>query len=110
MWPFLQSVDGGCALHVHVQPGASRSELAGVHGDALKVRIASRPVEGAANAALMEFIAEMLGVSRREVRMLRGEKSRRKTLIVALPENRVEQALAKQPLMQSTKGMLGEHS
>jgi len=73
-------VDNGVEITVHIQPGASRSELAGEHGDALKVRISARAVEGAANAALTEFMAQRLGVARREVRIVRGEKSRHKVL------------------------------
>lgn len=75
----------GSELTIHVQPGASRSGLAGEHGDALKVRIQARAVEGAANAALTDFLADTLGVARRQVRLLRGDKSRRKTLWIALP-------------------------
>lgn len=76
---------GGSELTVHVQPGASHSQFAGDHGDALKVRIQARAVEGAANAALSDFLADALGVARRQVRLLRGDKSRRKTLWIDLP-------------------------
>jgi len=77
---WLRPVDDGVEITVHIQPGAARSELAGEHGEALKVRISARPVEGAANAALTEFMAQCLGVARREVRIVRGEKSRHKVL------------------------------
>lgn len=85
MTPWLRPKDDGVEITVHIQPGASRSELAGKygageHGEALKVRISARPVEGAANAALTEFMAQCLGVARREVRIVRGEKSRHKVL------------------------------
>jgi uncharacterized protein (TIGR00251 family) len=72
----------GSEITLHVQPGASRSELAGLHGDALKLRIAARAVEGAANTAVLEFVADWLDVPKREVKLLRGEKSRRKTIWV----------------------------
>ncbi len=75
--------DGGSVLTLHVQPGAAKSELAGVHGDALKLRISARAVEGAANAAVIEFLAGWLTLAKRDIRLLRGEKSRRKTLWVA---------------------------
>ena len=75
----------GSEIHVPVQPGASRSELAGEHGDALRVRIRARAVEGAANDALIEFLADRLGLARRDVRLIRGDKSRRKSLWIALP-------------------------
>ncbi len=80
MVPWLRPADTGVEISIHIQPGATRSELAGEHGEALKVRISARPVEGAANAALMEFMAQCLGVARREVRIVRGEKSRQKVL------------------------------
>lgn len=67
-------------FEVHVQPRASRTELAGLHAGALKVRVAAPPVDAAANRALIEFLAERLGVSRRSVRIVAGEKSRTKLL------------------------------
>lgn len=67
-------------FEVHVQPRASRTELAGLHAGALKVRVAAPPVDAAANRALIEFLAERLGVSRRSVRIVAGAKSRTKLL------------------------------
>lgn len=80
---------GGSTLAIHVQPGASKSELAGMHDAALKVRIRARAVEGAANAALIEFMAGRLGVAKRDVILIRGDKSRNKTLWIALPPERI---------------------
>jgi len=86
-WPVWLRPDGagGSELAVHAQPGARTSAWAGTHGDAMKIRVAARAVEGAANEALAGFLAERLGVPRRAVRLLRGEKSRRKTFSIALP-------------------------
>lgn len=81
---WLKAAAGGCELTLHAQPGAARSELAGEHGDALKVRIQARAVDGAANAALLAYLADRLGVPRRDLRLLRGEKSRRKTVWLPL--------------------------
>lgn len=81
--------DGGCEITLHVQPGASRGGLAGLHGDALKLRVRARAVEGAANAAVIEFVADWLGLARGEVKLLRGDKSRRKTLWAPIPPERV---------------------
>jgi hypothetical protein len=67
-------------LIVHVQPRARRSEVAGRHGDAIKVRLAAPPVDGAANEELVRFLAEALGVPRRAVRLTAGLQSRRKTV------------------------------
>ena len=65
-------------LELHVQPGASRSEFAGRHGDRVKVRLAAPAVDGRANEALIEFLAAHYGVRKRDVRILSGLKSRQK--------------------------------
>lgn len=67
---------------VRVQPRASRSEIVGLHGDALKVRLSAPPVDGAANEALVELIADALGTAKRAVRIVSGESSRSKTVEV----------------------------
>lgn len=72
--------DGTLVLCVHAQPGARRTEIAGLHGDALKIRVAAPALEDRANAALIEFIADRLGVPRRNVALVSGAKSREKRL------------------------------
>lgn len=67
---------------VHVVPRASRTAVIGLHGEALKVALAAPPVEGAANAALIELFAKLLGRPRRTISIARGESSRQKTLAV----------------------------
>jgi uncharacterized protein (TIGR00251 family) len=67
---------------VHVQPRAARSEIVGVHGAALKVRLQAPPVDGAANEALVTLLADRLGVARRAVRVVSGATSRAKTVEV----------------------------
>ncbi len=84
---------GGCSLTLHVQPGASRSEVAGRHGDALKLEIAAPAVAGAANAVLIEYLAASLNLSRREVTIAQGEKSRRKIVRVPFDPAQVERCL-----------------
>jgi uncharacterized protein (TIGR00251 family) len=69
-------------LELHVQPGARRSELAGLHGERLKLKIAAPPVEGEANKAVCAFVAELFGVARSAVQLIRGERSREKTVVV----------------------------
>jgi uncharacterized protein (TIGR00251 family) len=69
-------------LEVYVQPGAARSELAGTHGERMKIRLAAPPVEGKANAALIEFLAGHYGVPRRKVRIASGLKSRMKRVVI----------------------------
>ena len=65
---------------VHVQPRASRSEIIGQHGAALKVRLQAPPVDGAANEALVRLLADSLGVPLRSVRVVSGATSRAKTV------------------------------
>jgi uncharacterized protein (TIGR00251 family) len=72
-------------LQVHVQPGASRTEVAGLHGDCLKIRLAARAVDGEANACLVEFLAGALGVAKRAVSIDSGAASRRKRVAVQAP-------------------------
>ena len=69
-------------ITVHAQPGAKRSEIVGLHGDSLKIRVAAPPVEGKANAALIAFIAEIFDVPAKQVRLLRGESARHKVIEV----------------------------
>ncbi len=75
-------------LTLHVQPGAKRTEVAGVHGDALKIRLAAPPVDGKANAALLRFLAAAFGVPQRAVTLVRGETSRQKTVRIEAPRER----------------------
>lgn len=76
-------------LLLHVQPGAKRTEVAGIHGAGaaarLKIRLAAPPVEGRANAELLRFLASAFGVARRAVQLLRGESSRQKSVRVTRP-------------------------
>jgi uncharacterized protein (TIGR00251 family) len=70
-------------LQVQVQPRASRTEVAGPHGGALRVRLAAPPVDGAANAELVAFLARRLRVPKAAVTIVRGESGRRKVVEVA---------------------------
>lgn len=75
--------DGAVRFAVRVQPRASRSGVDGLHGGALRVRVNAPPVDGAANAAVVDVLAEALGVARRSVRIIAGESSRSKVVEVA---------------------------
>lgn len=68
---------------VHVVPRASRTAVAGRHGDAIRIRLAAPPVDGAANAELVRFLAARLGVPRSAIALIRGSSGRRKTVTVA---------------------------
>jgi uncharacterized protein len=82
---------GRVRFAVRVQPRASRSEVVGIHGDALKVRLTAPPVEGAANDQLVELLAKVFRVARREVRIVAGGSSRSKIVeIDGITEHDVE--------------------
>jgi hypothetical protein len=74
---------GGISFAVHVQPRAARNELCGIQGDALKLRLTSPPVEGAANRQCIDLLAQLLKVPRRDITILTGETSRHKTVRIA---------------------------
>jgi uncharacterized protein len=79
---FHQLADG-VRIRVRVVPRASRTELVGFHGDELRIRLTAPPVDGAANAALVSFLADRLAVPRSTVRLLSGETSRSKVVLIA---------------------------
>ncbi|RZU47716.1 hypothetical protein EV700_0683 [Fluviicoccus keumensis] len=70
-------------LSLHVQPGARRSGLDGLHGDAIKVRLQAPPVDGKANDELCRFIAGLFQVKRQDVSLISGETSRQKRIRIA---------------------------
>lgn len=69
-------------LRLYIQPGAKRTEVIGLHGDALKVRLAAPPIEGRANEALLRFIADNFNVPLRNVELKQGALSRHKVVLV----------------------------
>lgn len=79
----IQATDSGVLIRVRVQPRASVERLEGVQDDQLRLRVKAPPVDGAANAACIAFLAKALGVSRSQVRLQAGEKSREKLLHIA---------------------------
>jgi uncharacterized protein (TIGR00251 family) len=96
-YPWLRSDNGGqrFTLTLYVQPSAKRTQAVGLHGDALKIKLAAAPVEGAANAALAEYLADTFGVPIRQVMLKQGARSRRKVIEISQPVHEPE-ALFKQ--------------
>jgi uncharacterized protein len=74
---------GGWTFAVHVQPGARRSEVAGRHGDRLKIRIAAPALDGRANDALVALVAGTLGVSKARVAVVKGARAREKLVAIS---------------------------
>ena len=73
----------GAVLEILVQPRASRTRVVGEHDGRLKIQLAAPPVDGEANAALLAFLADALGVKRADVALLAGETGRRKRVRIA---------------------------
>jgi len=79
----LTEKDGGIVFDVRVVPRASKSEIVGAHDGALKVRIASPPVDGAANAELIKLFSKRFGVSKGDISIVAGETSKNKRIKIA---------------------------
>jgi uncharacterized protein len=79
---WLTAVAGGVIVRVHARPGASRARVAGLHGEALKVQVRARPVEGAANRELVDVLARALAVRPAAVTVAAGERGREKRVRV----------------------------
>lgn len=79
-------------LTIHATPGARRTEAAGAHGAALRVRLAAPPVDGKANAALIDWAARAFGVPKASVQLLHGAAGRQKTLGITLADEKALQA------------------
>lgn len=78
----------GITLTLHIQPGAKRTEVAGLHGDALKIRVAAPPVEGAANAALLDFLKKRFAVPAAQIILKHGATGRHKVIeVIGSPVN-----------------------
>jgi uncharacterized protein (TIGR00251 family) len=80
-WPFREE-SGRRLLDIKVSPGASKNEILDVREGRLRVKIAAAPEDGKANAALVSFLAETLGLAKKEISIIRGEKSRLKTAAI----------------------------
>lgn len=88
--------DDVITLTLHVQPGAKRTGIAGLHGDALKIRLAAPPIEGRANEALLKFIAGIFAVPLRNVELQQGGQSRHKVVAVTGSSIEPESLIARQ--------------
>ena len=79
----IRSTTDGVELSVRVIPRARKTAVTGVRGGSIVVRLAAPPVDGAANEALIDFLADVLRVPSRSVRLLSGERGREKRLAIA---------------------------
>ena len=95
--PYLQTLpDGSLLLSLYVQPRSSRNELAGLHGEALKLRLTTPPVDGRANKAVISFLAKLLTIPKSAIIIRSGLQSRsKKILLSGLDEYNARRLLAK---------------
>jgi uncharacterized protein len=82
MAPYLQQRQDGVCISVKVQPRASRNEIAGSIGNELKIKVTAPPIDSAANEAVLELLAEVVGCARNQLELLRGATSRHKQILV----------------------------
>ena len=80
---YIEEKGGAVVLRVLVQPRASRNELAGIHGDCLKIRVTSPPVEDQANKKLCAFLSKLIGVGKKQVEVVGGHKTRVKKVMIS---------------------------
>jgi len=80
----IRSHPGGAVLAVRAVPGSSAAKVVGRHGDELRVRLCSPPVDGRANAEVLKVVGAALGLRARELTLLSGHMSRSKLLLVTL--------------------------
>lgn len=72
----------GVVIQIHVQPNSSGNQIVGLHGDRLKVKLASPPVDGKANQCLIEYFSEIFEIAKKHILLIRGESSREKTIFL----------------------------
>jgi uncharacterized protein (TIGR00251 family) len=76
----IVKIAGGVRLEVLVQPRSSRNQVVGEQNEVLKIKLTAPPVEGEANAALVDFLADYLKLPRKDIKLIKGETSRHKTV------------------------------
>ncbi|MDY7034257.1 MAG: DUF167 domain-containing protein [Thermodesulfobacteriota bacterium] len=77
---YADTTESGVVLKVWLQPKSSRNEIKGLHGDTLRVSVTSPPIEGRANKALCDLMAKEFGVSKSQIEIIKGHKSRTKII------------------------------
>jgi uncharacterized protein (TIGR00251 family) len=92
---FFQLKDQKLLIDLYVQPGAKVSQICGLHGERLKLKISSPPVDGKANSEVIEFFSKILGLTKHDVKIVSGDKSRNKRVAVAVVSEEIISILRK---------------
>jgi uncharacterized protein (TIGR00251 family) len=77
---FVSEQKDGIIIRLHIQPGASKNELVGLHGDRLKIRLKAPPVEGKANKELINYLSKVFEIPKNEIEIISGQTGRRKNV------------------------------
>jgi uncharacterized protein len=86
--PYLQDAPGGVILRVQVQPRSSQNRIAGIQGDALKIKLTAPPVDGAANKMCIEFLSRQINMPKSDIKIISGESSRLKRVMIQCRDDR----------------------
>ncbi len=84
----IKKQPNGVVFKIHVQPKASKNAFAGLHDDALKIRLTAPPVDGAANKMCVHFLAKELGIPKSAITIVAGQTSRNKHICISFPPDR----------------------
>lgn len=76
----IEEISGGVRLHLFIQPKASKNEVIGPHNGEIKIKITSPPVDGEANAGLIEFLSKLFKIPKRDIKLTKGETNRHKVV------------------------------
>jgi uncharacterized protein (TIGR00251 family) len=80
--PWISDSSEGSIITIHAAPRATRNQIQGIHGDALKIRLHAPPVDGKANKELLSFLAKALGIPKGQLELLHGDTCRHKRILV----------------------------
>ena len=84
----IRAKDGSIDIRIYAQPRSSKNEITGVHDDAIKIKITSPPVDGAANSLLIQFLSKKLGIPKSRISLVSGGRSRNKVInIEGIPKD-----------------------
>ncbi|MBI5748876.1 MAG: YggU family protein [Nitrospinae bacterium] len=90
----IREVENYVTFSVRVQPRSSRNEICGIYGDAIKIKLTSPPVEGEANEGLIKFLAGILKISKGQIEIISGQKSKNKLIkIIGVTKGKVTDLL-----------------
>ena len=85
--PFIQENSNGIILKVFVQPRSSKNTITGMYGDFLKIKLTASPVDGAANAMCIKYLAKSLNIPRSDMRIISGKSNRKKVIFIEYQNN-----------------------